>query len=101
MSTFFSNKDLPNFHIEINEFGVKVWVSLNIEPALKKHLCHTNVFKANKFWVYSLRMQLDKIDSNAVQQAYKTLLNNAMINIREAKKKLLDEQITLLKEKKR
>lgn len=99
MSTFFTNSSLPNYHLEIDGNGVKVWVSLNIEPGLRKYLCHTNIFKAKKFWTYCLRVNIDKVNGNSIEQAYSSLLNQAMINIREAKKKWLDDQINILKGK--
>lgn len=93
----FTNNGLPNFHLEINSRGVKVWVSLNIEPAMKRHLSPNNVFKADKHWTYCLRKQLDVVSLNTVNSTHEELLTRAMILCREAKKKVLDEQITNLK----
>jgi hypothetical protein len=93
----FTNQSLPNFHIEINGNGAKVWVSLNIEPAMKKFLYSENVFKADKLWVYALRKQLTVVNTVEINKAYEELLNKAMINCREAKQKVLQSQIDNLK----
>lgn len=89
----FTNKEQPNFHIEINAHGAKVWISLNIEKSMIKHLSPNNVFKAGKFWVYSLRRQLDQVNVIEVKKAHENLLKTAMINCRKAKQRVLEEQI--------
>ena len=97
MNKFFTNTSLPNFHLEINSEGCKVWVSLNIEPLMKPFLSPNNIFKADKFWTYCLRKQITTVNSFTINQAYEELLNRAMINLREAKIKVLNNQINNLK----
>ena len=96
---FFTNNSLPNFHLEINAYGAKVWVSLNIEPKMKKHLSPNNVFKSNKMLVYALRKQIREVNTVNIKKAHEELLNRAMINCRIAKQKALEREIGLLKEK--
>lgn len=91
--SFFTHKSLPNLHIEVNVDGIKVWVSLNIEPSMKKYLSPNNVFKAEKRWIYCLRKEVDNLNFKTLENVYKELLNRSMINCREAKKKVLDKQI--------
>lgn len=84
---------MPNFHIEIHPNGAAVWVSLNIEPSMRKHLSPNNVFKGDQMYVYCLRKEMEVVNFKELENIYETLLNRAMINCREAKKKVLDEQI--------
>lgn len=92
----FTQKNTPNFHVEINPDGAAVWVSLNITPAMVKHLSPNNVFKAEQMYIYCLRKQMDVVNFKQLETTYKTLLNRAMINCRIAKKKVIDEQILIL-----
>ena len=96
---FFTNNSLPNFHLEINAQGAKVWVSLNIEPQMKKHLSPNNIFKSNKMLVYALRKQINTVNTITINKAHEELLNRAMINCRIAKQKVLESEISLLKQK--
>lgn len=96
---FFTNKSLPNFHIEINSQGVKVWVSLNIEFKMKKYLSPNNIFKSNKMLVYALRKQINTVNTITINKAHEELLNKAMINCRIAKQKALESEIIILKNK--
>ena len=93
---FFTHNLFPNFHIEINPNGTTVWVSLNIEPEMKKHLSPNNIFKGDKLWVYALRKEVENLNFKTLETTYNELMNRAMINVREAKKKVLDEQIEKL-----
>lgn len=90
---FFTHDLFPNFHIEVHPNGVKVWISLNIEPEMKKHLSPNNVFKGEKLWVYALRKDVENLNYKTLEATYNELMNKAMINCREAKKKVLDEEI--------
>ena len=91
--TYFTHNSLPNFHIEVNPDGITVWVTLNIEPQMKKYLSPNNVFKGEKLWVYGLRKQVENLNFKTLETTYNELMNRAMINVREAKKKVLDAQI--------
>ena len=93
---FFTHNTLPNFHIEVHPNGVTVWVSLNIEPEMKKHLSPNNIFKGEKLWVYALRKGVENLNFKTLETTYDELMNRAMINCRLAKKKALDEQIEKL-----
>jgi hypothetical protein len=95
---FFTNNSLPNFHLEVNAHGAKVWVSLNIEPNMKKYLSPNNVFKANKLYVFALRKQIEVVNVMTIKSTHEELLNKAMITCRMAKQKVLESEITLLKQ---
>ena len=99
MSTIhnFTCDSLPNVHLELTALGVNVCVSLNIEPKLRKYLSPNNVHKANKFYIYMLKCPITIVNSESVNIVQRELLNKAMINVREAKKKILEDEIVVLK----
>lgn len=92
----FTHNLFPNFHIEVHPNGTTVWVSLNIELEMKKHLSPNNIFKGEKFWVYALKKEVEDMNYKNLEATYNELLNRAMINCREAKKLVLDEEINKL-----
>ena len=94
--TFFTHNRFPNFHIEINSEGVVVWVSLNIEPDMRRYLDITKVYKAEKFHVYVVKRDVDFLNYHKLKNIYEEMMKEAMIDCREAKKKVLDEQIEKL-----
>lgn len=94
----FTSDLFPNVHLELNAFGVVVSVSLNIEPKLRQYLSSNNVHKSNKFYVYMLKAQITTVNIESVNIVQRELLNKAMINVREAKRKLLLDEINKLKQ---
>lgn len=95
----FTSDLFPNIHLELNAMGCVVCISLNIEAKLKPYLSSNNVYKSNKFWCYVLKQQINVVNSEAVNIVQRELLDKAMINIRSAKIKMLNDQIKFIKNK--
>ena len=96
---WFTHDFLPNLHLEIHPNGVTAWVSLNIEPKMKKYLSGNNIFKGDKMWIYALRKEVENLNFKNLEAVYNELMTRAMINCREAKKCVLDEEINILMNK--
>ena len=47
-------------------------------------------------WVYALRKEVENLNFKTLEATYNELMNRAMINCREAKKLVLDEEINKL-----
>lgn len=92
----FTHKKLPNSHIQIEGNKIYLRVSLNVEPTVKKHLSPNNIFKGDKMWVYSIREKLTIVSENEIISIYTTLINRAMVNIRQAKKRAISNEIKQL-----
>jgi hypothetical protein len=88
-----------NTTIEFTEAGLKVTVSLLISSKLKNYLHPNFVFKASKHYVYVVFKHIpsSEITKTRVYDVQSYLLHNAMINCREAKKKMIDDQIKRIK----
>ena len=82
---FFTSEIFPNCHIEFDGEGLKLRVSLNIEPRMRKYLSPNNVFKAEKFYIYSICCRVKDPTLKTLESSYRHLMKNAMINCREAK----------------
>lgn len=91
--------DNCSLHFHAN--GIKVRVSLNIEPELLKFVPKGKSAKGDKFFVYwcSINLPLEKCSAKNIEDTFSHLLNVAMQNIRKMKKLMLDDQIRRLEEK--
>lgn len=93
------NIDLPeNCELKFNGNGVEVRVSLNVPKPLAKYVSKNNLHKGNKFYVYSIKKQIfsKDITLNNIYDTYNSLLNRAMINMRNYKVQQLKDNIKLL-----
>lgn len=95
--SIFESKGLPNLKVKFNAFGCEVFVSLNIEKKMIKHLSANNVYKGDKMYLYGYRKQLTEVNYKSVLGAYEELLNKLQIRLREAKQKVLEDEINRLK----
>lgn len=79
----------PNTSLEFTSTGVWLRVSLNIPPAVAKHLSPNNVTSGKHHIVYALKMfvQSDMVNKNNLESVQTLLLNNCMRNVRTAKKR--------------
>jgi len=79
--------------------GMWVDLTLNITPSMKKYLSEANIFKGKKHYVYRVRKHIDSvlINEKNVKAIHEYLLGNAMIRCREAKQKVLEDEINQLK----
>jgi hypothetical protein len=95
------NKLFENTSLQFTPIGMMIRVSLNIEPKLIKYLSPNNIEQGEKKWVYCLKKHIESKYINNVnfEKIQETLLNRCMINIREAKKKMLEKEIKTLKKK--
>jgi len=92
--------DLPdNCTLKFNANGIEVRASLNVPKDLFRFLFKGNVHKAPSYLVYSLKYQVnsENVSAKNIRKIYDYLLNNAMRNVREAKRKSLKSQIKNLK----
>lgn len=93
------NIDLPeNCELKFNGNGVEIRVSLNVPKPLAKYVSKNNLHKGNKFYVYSIKKQIfsKDITLNNIYDTYYSLLNRAMINMRNYKVQQLKDNIKLL-----
>ena len=90
----FRCEQYPNLTVNITPSGMDVHVTLNIEPEMRRYL-KDNSYKADQLWVYHLHRKVTSLSE--VIPTYNTLLTRAMINCREAKRKVLDQEIRQLK----
>jgi hypothetical protein len=88
----------PNTTLKFNAHGMEVQVSLNINLQMKKHLSPNNVFKGEKFFVYSLRKQIGSkwICAKTIQMVQDTLLKRCQILCRKAEIKVKESEIIKL-----
>jgi hypothetical protein len=98
MSTlrYFTHNTLPNCHIELTATGCWVWVSLNVERAMTQFLSPNNIYQ-RQLLVYALKEHIEVVTTRTVSDCYDRLLKQAMINCREAKMKVLEQQIEYIK----
>ena len=96
MSEIFTSEKYPNCKIQIDDRGLLLSVSLNITPAMKKHLCSANVFKGKKHYVYVLKKRIDKPNDKKMSEAYKILMRNLKINHRLARVNVINDEIIQL-----
>lgn len=89
----------PNLKVKFNGLGCEVIVSLNIEKSMIKHLSQNNIYKGNKMLVYAYRKQLTEVNYRNIVDTYNELLTKLQIKLREAKQKVLEDEILMLKEK--
>lgn len=96
------NIDLnDNCNLKFNGNGVEIQVSLNIPKPLVKYVSKNNLYKGNKFYVYSIKQQLlsKDITLKNIHEVSDILLNKAMINVRKYKMQYLKDNINLLEKK--
>ena len=91
--TYFTSDKFPNCHIEIDNEGIILKVSLNIEPAMKKYLSPQNVFKGEKMFVYSIKKRVETPNLKGLEATYDYLMAKAMINCRLAKNSVNNSEI--------
>jgi len=83
---------LPNTHIEFTSKGVRLIVTLNIEKQMRHYLSPNNVFKGDKFYVYSICGYLDKPCEKTLLDTYNTIIQGMMIRLRDAKIKVIENE---------
>lgn len=90
-----TNRDYPNFHININGDQLEVIITLNVKPDMLPFLCPQHICKPKKHWVYVLRSHAPLIQMNEarVLSIANILINRAMIHCREAKQCALGKQM--------
>jgi len=91
----FTNRDYPNFHINIVGSDLEVIVTLNIKPDMLPFLNPLNVCKADVYWLYVLRSKapIAQMNEALILSIANTLINRAMIHCREAKQSAIGKQI--------
>lgn len=95
----FTNRDYPNFHIDIMGDNIIVLVSLNITADMKPFISPNLVFKSNKHLTLVLRTVVPLVQMNEARilSIANTLINKAMIICREAKQAVLAKEIEKVK----
>lgn len=93
----FTNDLFPNCHINFNNKGLEMVISLNIEKEMIPYLPEIRVFRSKKFYTYVVRSLIEEINITSVKGCYEFLLKKAMVDCREAKMKVLEKQINNLK----
>lgn len=97
----FESTLFPNLKVRFNALGCEVIVSLNIEKSMVKHLSHNNIYQGNKMLVYAYRKQLLEVNYKAILDTYNELLDKLQVKLREAKQKVLEDEIQAIKNRKR
>ena len=97
----FRCEEYPNMTLKLHPviaipgtIEAEVRVTLNIEKRMKKYLPKENIEKGETFYVYALRKRI--VDLTQLSKVYEELLTRAMISCREAKKMVLDQEISKL-----
>ena len=95
----FTNQDYPNFHINIHNDDLIVVVTINITADMKPFISPNLIFKANKRLTHVLKTVVPLVNMNEqrILSIANNLINKAMINCREAKQKVIDQQIERIK----
>jgi hypothetical protein len=91
--TYFTSDKFPNCHIEFDNEGIILKVSLNIEPGMKKYLSPQNVFKGKQMLVYSVKKRVEIATLKGMETVYSHLMAKAMINCRIAKNSVNNDEI--------
>lgn len=88
-----------NCSLEWTANFIKVRVSLNIEKELIKFIPKNKLCKGKKFWVYWVAKEIPLVHCTPknIEETYFNLQRKAMINLRNYKKRMLDNQINNLK----
>lgn len=89
----FTSDRFKNCHINFTKTGVEMVITLNIEKDMVPYLNPNRVFFKNKFNVYVLKSLIEEVNIRSIEGCYNWLMRRAMIDCREAKKKVIDEQI--------
>ena len=97
----FRCEEYPNMTLKLHPSNAvlgtieaEVRVTINIEKRMKKYLPSENIEKGGTFYVYALRKRIT--DLTLLPRIYEELLARAMIRCREAKKMVLDQEISKL-----
>lgn len=88
-----------NVHLNFNGLGCMVEFSLNISMDLLPYLSSNNIYKADKFYIYLIKKQVNVVNSFTLNKTIEQLKFTAMINLREAKIKLLEKEKNELRNK--
>lgn len=97
LPTFFTHNTLKNCHLEFAPDGCYLWVSLNVTKGMIKHLSPNNIYKGEHRHVYALKKKIDSPTDHSIAVYHEELLKKAMINCREAKMKVIESEICILK----
>lgn len=100
MVTRFTSDSFPNTHIEFTAEGVRMTVTLNIEPKMRHFLSPNNIRKGEKFYVYSISHLLHDVSPQTLKETYNVLMQRAMINCRNAKIAILENEKKCISERK-
>lgn len=90
----FRCEQYPHLTISLHKGEIDVNVTLNIEPAMRKYM-KGNVYKADHLWVYRIHRRVNRM--GLLLPTYKELLLREMVSCREAKRKVLGNEIEQLK----
>lgn len=95
----FTNRDYPNFHINIIGDKLEVIVTLNIKPDMIPFLPATRICKMKKHWVYFLKSNapMQQMSEARILSMANVLINSAMIDCRKAKQFTLKAEIEVIK----
>jgi len=96
------NKEFhENTSFTFDATGMWIELTLNIKPNMKKYLSANNVFKGEKHYVYRVKKHIDSvlITENNVKAVHEYLLGNAMMRCREAKQRVIQDEINTIKNK--
>lgn len=97
----FRCEEYPNMTLKLHPvtailgtIEAEVRITLNIEKRMKKYLSKENIEKGETFYVYALRKRIT--DLTQLPKVYEELMARAMIRCREAKKMVIDSEISKL-----
>jgi len=93
---FFTHDEVKNCHIEFTANGCVVWVSLNISKEMSKYLYEGNIYQGKKMLVYALKKEITNVNTKTIKATYDILITNCMINHRQAKIKVLENEVVHL-----
>jgi hypothetical protein len=92
----FTNNDYKNFHITFQGDQLKITTTLNIKESMKQFLPSNRVQKSKERLVYFISSSMNfssDVSEALILRIANMLINQAMIDCREAKKKVLSLEI--------
>ena len=92
----FTCDTMPNMKISIEDGRTRLQYSLNIKNSMARYLKPGRIFRSDTRVIYALSKEIHFTSKKHIMANYNILKNTAMIDCRNAKVKVLKEEIIQL-----